>query len=84
MAQKPVKRIKLGAIQATIWKNEGRHGEAVFNVVVTRTYRVGDAFKDSQSFGHSDLPVVSKALDFAYGWIWNRQMAVGKKSSKSA
>ena len=47
-------------------------GKPWFNVVVTRSYKDGDEFKDSNSFGHSDLPVVSKAIDFAYEWIWEQ------------
>ena len=55
-----------------------------FNVVVTKTYRDGDEFKDSNSFSHSDLPVVSKAMDFAYGWIWKRQVADQKNPNGDA
>jgi hypothetical protein len=84
MAQKPVKKIKLGNIQASIWENSGDNGKTWFNVVVTRTYRDGDEFKDTNSFSHSDLPVVSKAMDFAYSWIWNRQIAGEKKSNGDA
>ena len=73
MAQKPVKKIQLGSIRATIWENQSDKGKPWFNVVVTRSYKDGDEFKDSNSFGHSDLPVVSKAMDFAYRWIWDRK-----------
>ncbi len=84
MAQKPVKKIKLGSIQASIWENQSDNGKPWFNVVVTRTYRDGEELKDTNSFGHNDLPVVSKAMDFAYGWIWKRQMADNKKSNGDA
>ena len=80
MAKQPIKKIKLGSIQATVWENQSDKGKPWYNVVVTRTYKDGDEFKDSNSFGHNDLPVVSKAMDFAYSWIWNRQLAAEKKS----
>ena len=72
MAQKPVKKIQLGSIRATIWENASDKGKPWFNVVVTRSYKDGNEFKDSNSFGHSDLPVVSRAMDFAYEWIWEQ------------
>ena len=84
MPQKPVKKIKLGSIQASIWENQGDNGKSWFNVVVIRTYRDGDEYKDTNSFNHSDLPVVSKAMDFAYSWIWKRQQADEKKSNGDA
>jgi hypothetical protein len=84
MAQKPVKKIKLGNIQASIWKNSGDNGKVWFNVVVTKSYRDGDEYKDTNSFSHCDLPVVSKAMDFAYGWIWKRQLVDEKKSNGDA
>ena len=84
MANQPIKKIKLGSIQATVWENQSDKGKPWYNVVVTRTYKDVDEFKDSNSFNHSDLPVVSKAMDFAYSWIWNRQLAAEKKSRVSA
>ncbi len=84
MPQKPIEKIKLGNIQATIWENQGANGNSWFNVVVTRTYRDGDEYKDSNSFRHQDLPVVSKAMDFAYGWIWELQLANEEKSDGDA
>ena len=47
MAQKPVKKIQLGSIRATIWENASDKGKPWFNVVVTRSYKDGDEFKDS-------------------------------------
>ena len=84
MAQKPVKKIQLGSIRATIWENAGDKGKPWFNVVVTRSYKDGDEFKDSNSFGHSDLPVVSKAMDFAYAWIWNQRAKADKESKNGS
>lgn len=84
MAQKPVKTIRLGVIQAAIWENRSRGDEAFYNVSVCRRYRDNDQWKETQSFRHGDLPVVSKAMDFAYGWIWNRQAAADKESNGSA
>jgi hypothetical protein len=36
-----------------------------------RLYRDGDEWKTTASFGRDDLPLVSKAAEMAYAWIWN-------------
>jgi hypothetical protein len=74
-----VKKIQLGSIRATIWENASDKGKPWYNVVVTRSYKDGNEFKDSNSFGHSDLPVVSKAMDFAYEWIWEQMPKSAKE-----
>jgi len=69
--QRPVHEIKLGSIRASIWKNASGHRDIWFNVSITRLYRDGDAWKSTTSFGRDDLPLVAKAADMAYAWIWN-------------
>ena len=73
MAQKPVKKIQLGSIRATIWENTNDKGASWFKVNVTRSYKDGDEFKDSTSFGVNDLPMASKALDLAHAWILDQR-----------
>ena len=84
MAQKPVKKIQLGSIRASIWENVGKSGKTWHNVVVTKSYKEDNEFKDTNSFGLDDLPMVSKAMDFAYAWIWNQRIKAEKKSRQSA
>ena len=82
MAQKPVKKIQLGSIRATIWENTNGKGTSWFNVEVTRSYKDGDEFKDSTSFGVNDLPVASKAMDFAFSWIMNQRAKAEKNTAQ--
>lgn len=66
---KPVHEVRLGAIKAAIWEN--LVGETTrYNVTVTRIYKDGDEWKNSDSFGRDDLLVLSKVLDFAHTWIY--------------
>lgn len=44
---RPVSEIKLGAIVASIWKNEGISG-SYFNVTLSRLYKEGEAWKRSE------------------------------------
>ena len=76
MAQnKPAHEVRLGRIRAAIWRNENGDNRSWFNVTVVRLYNDGEEWKDTHSFRRDDLPVVAKALDMAYAWIWDRQMA---------
>lgn len=69
--QKPAHEIRLGKIKATIWANDTANGTR-HNVTVSRLYKEGDEWKQSDSFGRDDLPVVAKALDMAHTWIFEQ------------
>ncbi len=68
----PAHEIRLGNIRASIWENKGDQG-VWFNVSVTRLYRQGADWKSTTSFGRDDLPLVSKAVEMAYTWIWKQK-----------
>lgn len=68
-ANKPAQEIRLGRIKATIWANSGENGTR-YNVTFTRLYKEGDVWKDSQSFGRDDLPLIAKVADQAHSWIF--------------
>lgn len=69
--QKPAQEIRLGRIKATIWANETQTGTR-HNVTVSRLYKDGDDWKQSESFGRDDLPLVCKVLDLAHTWIFEQ------------
>ena len=74
MAQRrPAHEIRIGKVRAAIWENETKNQGIWFNVSVSRLYKEGNEWKDSNSFGRDDLPVVAKVMEMAYGWIWDRQ-----------
>lgn len=73
MPNKPTHQIRLGAIRAAVWLNSSdRTGESWFTVTVTRSYRDKEQLKDTSTFRRDDLPVVAKAVDLAYTWIWEQ------------
>ena len=72
--KKPFDKIRLGNIVATIWENTNKDGRVRFNVEVERSYKDGDKWKDSSTFGRDDLPIVAKALDMAYARIWEQNV----------
>lgn len=56
-------------MKATIWENATESGIR-HNVTLSRLYRDGESWKDSQSFGRDDLPLVAKVSDMAHTWIF--------------
>lgn len=70
--QKPAHEIRLGRIKATIWANDTANGTR-HNVSVSRIYKDGDDWKQSDSFGRDDLLLVAKALDMAHTWIFEQK-----------
>lgn len=67
-AKKPVHTVRFGALKAAVWLNETSVGP-IHNVTVTRSYKDGDTWKDSGSFGYDDLLPLAKALNAAHSWI---------------
>ena len=65
---KPVHKIRHGAVSASIWSQDTEKGP-VFNVTFQRSYKDGDEWKNSTSFGRSNLLVVSLIAARAFEWI---------------
>lgn len=68
---RPAHEIKLGQIRATIWANRSKRDEVWYSITISRSYRDGEVWKETTSFGRDDLPLVSKAAELAYAWIWS-------------
>jgi len=62
---KPIDEIRIGKIQAAIWRNETEHGP-MHNVTLERIYRDGDQWKATGSLGRDDLLTAAKVLDLAH------------------
>ena len=76
---RPIHEIKLGRIRASIWANRGRRQEVWYSVSLSRVYRDGENWKTTTSFGRDDLPLVAKASDMAYAWIFNANGIDGER-----
>lgn len=63
---KPVEEIRIGAIKAAIWRNDGEQGPR-FNVTFQRIYRTGEGeWRSTDSFGRDDLLILGKVADAAH------------------
>lgn len=67
---KPVKSIKFGGIEASIWENENAEGRKTHSVTFKRSYKDGDEWKTSDSFWPDHLPLLVKAADAAHTAIF--------------
>ena len=66
--RRPVHEVRHRNIRATIWKNDTLKGP-MYNVTVSRSYRDGEYWRDSNSFSFTDLMTVAKALSDAHSII---------------
>lgn len=72
--KKPAHKVNLGRIRATIWRNQKQDADVWYNVVVSRRFKDEDGWRDADSFRRDDLPIVAKAVDMAYDWIWKQDL----------
>lgn len=63
-SNKPAAKFRVGWVTATVWKNDN-----FFNVVVSRSYKEGDEYKDTDQLGHGDLLNAAKVLKRAEEFI---------------
>ncbi len=67
----PVHHIRHGAISASIWRQDTDKGP-MFNVTFQRSYKDGEEWKTSNSFGRQNLLVLSLIAARAFEWIGNQ------------
>ena len=79
----PVKRVKLGRIEAAVWMNKSSDGREWFRVTLTRRYQIEDKWQSATNFDRDDLPVAAQALMMAHAWMWEQQQAAWSGEGKS-
>jgi hypothetical protein len=68
-ANKPVQQLRDGAIRAAIWANQGQENRTFYSVTISRTYKEGEEYRDSNSFSGADLLKLSRIAAKAYDAI---------------
>jgi hypothetical protein len=71
---KPAHEVRLGNIKATIWLNDTTQGPR-YNTTLERTYRDGEEWKTSDSFGRDDLLTVGFVAQEALRWIMEQKQS---------
>jgi hypothetical protein len=77
VVNRPVHTIRYGALRAAIWKREvdlGNNSRPMYSVTLTRSYKDGNDWKDSSSFGPDDLLTLAKIADDAHTFIHQNRL----------
>ena len=70
---RPVHEIRLSGFRASIWLNQKKQGRSCYSVTVSRVYREAEEWRNVGSVRRDDIPLVSKAAELAYAWIWKER-----------
>jgi hypothetical protein len=79
---KPVMTFRLRGISASIFTNKGKSEErdiTFHKVSVQRSYKVGNEWKQTTSFGRDDLPILNMLLQRAWEFILDAEATRGKE-----
>ena len=78
----PAHKIRIGSLQATIWRNLAEKGNW-YSVKLTRGYKVDEGWRETDNLGYDDLLPAAKLLDMAHTWILH-QLAADRKGRKES
>lgn len=78
----PAHKIRIGTLQATIWRNAGENGPW-YSLNLTRGYKADDGWRETDSLGFDDLLAAAKLLDLAHGWVLS-QIDADRKARQEA
>ncbi len=67
-ANLPVFTYRHRSLKAAVWKNASEAGP-FYNVTVTRSFKEGETWRESASFGYDDILVVAELLRTCHGFI---------------
>jgi hypothetical protein len=70
----PVHTIRHRSLKASIWKNQTEKGP-MYKVTVVRSYREGETWHDTHSFGFDELMNVAKLFGDAHSYITTQRAA---------
>jgi len=79
--QKPVKVIRLRGVSASIFANQAKSDgrDITFHKVsLQRSYKDGDEWKQTSSFGRDDLPIVNLVLKRAWEFVLDTEATRSK------
>lgn len=62
--KQPVVKFRVGYVTATVWQND-KH----YNVVLSKAYKDGDEWKDTDQLGHGDLLNAAKVIERSEAFI---------------
>ncbi len=79
----PAHQVKLGRIKAAVWQNDTEQGVR-YNTTFSRSYKDGEEWKNSDSFGRDDLLALGEAARLAFHWIHQQSKAASDEKESDA
>lgn len=83
--QKPVQTFRLRGISASVFENHAQSGDRTVTfhkVSLQRTYKDGDEFKTTTSFGRDDLPIAMHVLHQAWQFVLETESRRGNNDAE--
>lgn len=78
--RRPSHTVKIGAIEAAVWENEGKNG-TFYATTLKRTFRDGEEWKESNSYGERDLLNLARAALDCQAFIAEKMREAAKKNA---
>ncbi len=66
---KPVHRDRVGAVSCSVFLNKTKEGKQFPSAVISRSYKSGDTFKDSNSYGARHLAELAALVARLQSWL---------------
>ena len=82
MSNGPAHKIRIGSLQATIWRNLAERGNW-YSVKLTRGFKTEEGWRETENLGFEDLLPAAKLLDMSHTWILH-QLASDSKGRKES
>ena len=77
-SNKPVQSFRLKGVTASVFANQSEDS-TFYKVTLQRSYKQGDEWKTTTSFGRDDLPIVSLLTKQAWEYILNTESKNSKE-----
>lgn len=69
MSNEPAAKLRDGLLNATVWANQTSEGKTFYSTTLTRSYKQGEEWKQSDSLNTDDLLPAARLLQRAYDEI---------------
>lgn len=68
-ANNPVHRIRVGAVSCRVFLNKTKEGTEFPSAIISRSYKAGDSFKDSNSYGARHVNELAAVVANLQNWF---------------
>ena len=72
---KPAQVFRARGVSASVFKKQSGKDTPFFKVAIQRTYKDGDDFKTTSSFGRDELPLVAHVANQAWEFVLEQEAA---------